>query len=314
MKFEELLDAELVPSLDLFPEGMISQIVDDPAGARAMLAGMLEQMAAVLPPTDVTVEERHIPSPDGEVPVYIYQPAGDETTRPGLLWIHGGGYIVGSGRDDMICNAMADHANCTIVSVDYRMAPEHPFPAGPEDCYAALLWMVDNANELGIDTDRLAIGGASAGGGMTAGVVHMNRDRGGPKLKLQLLIYPMIDDTHNTPSGDLVRDQRVWNRDVSDKAWKMYLGDSYGGDVSPYAAASRATDFSDLPPAYITVGSADLFRDENIAYAQKLFEANIPVELHVYHGMYHGGENMGQSGVGTRMRMDYLNALKHALA
>ena len=137
---------------------------------------------------------------------------------------------------------------------------------------------------------------------MTAGVVHMNRDRGGPKLKLQLLIYPMIDDTHNTPSGNLIHDERVWNWQVSDKAWKMYLGDSYGTDnVSPYASASRANDFSDLPPAFITVGSADLFRDENIAYAQKLLEAHIPVELHVYHGMFHGGEGFGQSTVGNRM-------------
>ncbi len=312
-KFEELLDPELIPGLQMLPPGMTTLIGDDPPAARAMFDQLLAQLSAILPPTDVTVEERHIPGPDGDVPVYIYQPPGD-APRPGLLWIHGGGYIIGSGKDDLMCPMLAEHAGCTIVSVDYRMAPEHPFPAGPEDCHAALLWMVDHAAELGIDTERMAIGGASAGSGMAAGVVHMNRDRGGPKLKLQLLIYPMIDDTHNTPSGHLIRDERVWNRSVSHKAWKMYLGDSYGKNVSPYAAASRATDFSGLPPAFITVGSADLFRDENIAYAQKLLEANVPVELHLYHGMYHGGESFGQSEVGTRMRQDYLDALKRALA
>lgn len=313
MKIEKLLDPELLPSLEMFPEDMIGLIGNDPAGARVVFDEMLKQMVAELPPSDVSVEERHIPGPDVEVPVYIYQPP-IESPRPGLLWIHGGGYIIGHGRDDLMCNTLAEHAGCTIVSVHYRMAPEHPFPAGPEDCHAGLLWMVDNAAELGIDKERIAIGGASAGGGMTAGVVHMNRDRGGPKLKLQLLIYPMIDDTHNTPSGELIRDGRVWNREISDKAWKMYLGDMYGGDVSPYAAAARATNFSNLPPAFITVGSADLFRDENIAYAQKLLEAHIPVELHLYHGIFHGAEGFGESAVGTRMRMDYTDALQRALA
>lgn len=142
----------------------------------------------------------------------------------------------------------------------------------------------------------------------------MNRDRGGPNLKLQLLIYPMIDDTHDTHSGHFVTHPSVWNRDVSMKAWKMYLGDNYGGEVSPYAAA-RATDLSNLPPAFITVGAMDLFRDENIEYARRLLAAGVPTELQVYPGCFHGSESMApQAAVSQRMRQGYLDALKRALA
>lgn len=313
MTFEDLVDPELIPGLEMLPPDLIPLIGDDPPAARAVMAAMNEQMAEMLPPTDVAIEERMIPGPDGDVPVVIYQPPVDGP-RPALLWLHGGGYVIGTARDDGNVVPFAEQVGCTVVSVDYRMAPEHPFPAGSEDSYAALVWMAENAEELGIDPERIAIGGLSAGSGMAAGVVHMNRDRGGPKLAFQLLIYPMIDDTHNTPSGSLAHDPRVWNREVSDKAWKMYLGEMHGGDVSPYAAAARATNFADLPPAYICVGSADIFRDEDVAYASKLMAANIPTELHVYHGVWHGAEvfTMG-TAVGTRMRADYTDALKRAL-
>ncbi len=314
MTFVEYLDPEVAPALELFPADMITAIGDDPPLAREMLAGLVEQMAALLPPTDVAIEERMIPGPDGDIRVVIYQPP-TAAPRPGLLWIHGGGYIVGDARDDSSCVPHAEHSGCTVVSVDYRMAPEHPAPAGTEDCHAALLWMVEHAEELGIDTDRLAIGGASAGGGMAASLALMNRDRNGPALKLQLLIYPMIDDTHETPSGHFVTHPNVWNRDVSMKAWQMYLGDNYGGDVSPYAAAARATDLSNLPPAFITVGTMDLFRDEDIDYAKRLLAAGVPTELQVYPGCFHGSEGVApQAAVSQRMRQGYLDAVKRAIA
>ena len=187
--------------------------------------------------------------------------------------------------------------------------------ASVADCFAGLKWMVGNAAELGIDSSRVAIGGASAGGGLTAGLAHYNRDNNGPELALQLLIYPMIDDTHETPSGYEVTHPNVWNRDVSLKAWKMYLGDEYGSDtVSPYAAAARATDFSGLPPAFVTVGMMDLFRDEDINYAQRLMAAGIPTELAVYPGMSHGGELLAPAAaLCQRMRTDYHQALKRAI-
>ena len=313
MTFEELLDPEVAPALELIPAEMVAAIGDNPQVAREMFAGFMEQMAAMLPPTEVTIEERMIPGPDGDIRVVIYQPPA-EAPRPGLLWIHGGGYIIGDARDNGSCIPHAEHSGCTIVSVDYRMAPEHPAPAGTEDCHAALIWMVENAAELGVDTERIAIGGASAGGGMTASLALMNRDRSGPKVKFQLLIYPMIDDTHDTHSGHFVTHPNVWNRDVSMKAWKMYLGDNHGGDVSPYAAASRATDLSNLPPAYITVGTMDLFRDENIEYARRLLAAGVPTELQVYPGCFHGSESMAaEAAVSQRMRQGYLDALKRAV-
>lgn len=314
MKFEDYLDPEVAPALMAFPAEMVTAIGDNPPLARQMFDGFLEQMAAALPPTEVTIEERTIPGPGGDLRVVIYQPPGD-APRPGLLWIHGGGYIIGDARDDASCTPHAEHTGCTIVSVDYRMAPEHPAPAGTEDCHAALLWMVENAEELGVDTSRLAIGGASAGGGMAASLALMNRDRNGPDLKLQLLIYPMIDDTHDTPSGHFVTHPNVWNRDVSMKAWKMYLGDNYGGDVSPYAAASRATDVSNLPPAFIIVGTMDLFRDENIEYARRLLAAGVPTELQVYPGCFHGSEAIApMAAVSQRMHQGKIDALKRALA
>ncbi len=294
---------------------MVTAIGENPVAARAMFSEMMGAMAEMLPPTDVTKEERSIPSPDGEISIVIYQPT-NEAPRPGLLWIHGGGYIIGSAHDDIFCNTFAEQVGCTIVSVEYRLAPEATYQASVSDCFVALNWMVDHAEELGVDKARIAIGGGSAGGGLTAGLALYNRDHNGPDVAFQLLIYPMIDDTHETASGHEITHPQVWNRDVSLKAWKMYLGDEYGSDnVSPYAAASRATDLSGLPPAYVTVGTMDLFRDEDIDYAKRLMAAGVPTELSVYSGMCHGGEFFAPTAsVSQRMLGDYVNALKRGLA
>lgn len=314
MNFIEKLDPELVAGLEPIPAEMITAIGDDPSAAREMFAQMMGAMAEMLPPTDVSIEEKMISGPDGEILIVIYQPT-DTAPRSGMLWIHGGGYIIGSGRDDGSCIPFAEHVGCTIVSVDYRMAPEVTYKESVADCFAALQWMVNNAEELGIDKSRIAIGGASAGGGLSAGLALYNRDNNGSDIAFQLLIYPMIDDTHDTPSGHEITYPKVWNRDVSIKAWKMYLGDEYGTDnVSPYAAAARADDLTGLPPAYITVGTMDLFRDEDIEYAKRLMASGVPTELEVYSGMFHGGENLAPMAmVSQRMKMSYLNALKRGL-
>ena len=314
MSFLDKVDPEIAPALELIPEELMIAIGDDPPLARVMFEGLMSEMAKALPPSDVSVEERTIPGPDGEIPIVIYQPPAP-APRPGLLWIHGGGYIIGSSRDDLHGFGFAEHVGCTIVSVEYRMAPEFTYKASIVDCFAGLNWMVDNASALGIDSSRIAIGGASAGGGLTAALALYNRDNQGPDLSLQLLIYPMIDDTHETPSGHEVTHPTVWNRDVSLKAWKMYLGDEYGTDnVSPYGAASRATDLSGLPPAFVTVGTEDLFRDEDIDYAQRLMAAGVPTDLEVYSGMCHGGEGfVPTAALSQRMRNGYLEALKRAI-
>ena len=315
MTFTERVDPELRPGLELFPAELISAIGDDPHTGKAMTAELLAVMAEQLPPTDVSIEERTIAGPDGDIPIAIYQPP-TPGPRPGLFMIHGGGYIVGSAREDMNGIAYADHVGCTVVSVDYRMAPDFTYQAAVADCFAGLNWMVDNAAELEVDTSRVAIGGASAGGGLSAGLALYNRDNKGPDVVFQLLVYPMLDDTHETPSGYEVEHPNVWNRDVSIKAWKMYLGDEFGTDkVSPYAAAARAKDLSGLPPAFVTVGTEDLFRDEAIDYAQRLMAAGVPTQLEVYPGMFHGAENLvPTAGVSQRMRLGYLDALKRALS
>ena len=314
MSFIDRIDPELVEAVDLFPAELITAIGDDPPAARAMLEGLMQAMVDALPPTDVTIEERTIRGPDCDIPIAIYQPSAP-APRPGLLMIHGGGYIVGTAREDMNGIGYAEHVGCTVVSVDYRMAPEFTYKEAVADCFAGLSWMFEYAEALGVDASRIAIGGGSAGGGLTAALALYNRDNKGPDVAFQLLVYPMLDDTHETPSGYEVTHPNVWNRDVSLKAWKMYLGDEHGtDDVSPYAAAARAKDLSGLPPAFVTVGTEDLFRDEDINYAQRLMAAGVPTELQVIPGMYHGGENMAPAaGVSQRMRMGYLDALKRAI-
>lgn len=315
-EFLAILDPELAAHPDAFlPADLVRAVGDDPPRARRIDDEILAQLADQLPPTAVTLEERTIPGPDSEIPIVIYQPPV-EAPRPGLLWIHGGGYISGKARDDHNCITFAEHAGCTVVSVDYRLAPEATYKQSVVDCFTALNWLADHAEELGVDGSRLAIGGASAGGGLSAALALYNRDHGGPALLLQLLIYPMIDDRHITPSSHEITFARVWNRDVSHKAWRMYLGEEYGTDhVSPYGAPARATELAGLPPAFVTVGERDLFRDESIFYAQRLMAAGVTTELVVYPGVYHGAETLvPEAAVSIRMRGDYLDAMKRALA
>ena len=314
MSFVDRIDPEVVHALDTYPAERYIAIGEDPPKAREMTEAINREMRANLPPTDVIIEEMTITGPDCEIPIAIYRPPGP-APRGGLLWMHGGGYIVGVERDDARCIEFAEFIGCTVVSVGYRLAPESTYRESISDSFAALNWIVDNATELGIDKNRIAIGGGSAGGGLTAGLALYNRDNGGPDLAFQLMIYPMIDDTHDTPSGHEVTHPTIWNRDVSFKAWKMYLGGEYGSQaVSLYAAATRAEDLTGLPPALVSVGTMDLFRDENINYAQRLMAAGIPTDLQVYAGMFHGAEMLAPDAAASRqMRMDYLTTLKRAI-
>lgn len=302
------IDSELAPLVSMLPEGL--KLI-----TRESLQAIRDGELALAPdkkPTDVVIEEHHVPGADGDVRVLVHTPptAGP---RPGVLWIHGGGYIMGTAEDDR-ARLIAEEIGAVVVSVDYRLAPEHPFPAGSEDCYSSLQWLFENAGAFGIDTSRIAIGGASAGSGMAAGVVLMNRDRDNLPLAFQLLLYPMIDNLHATASGE-IEDHPVWSRPTSFNAWEMYLGGTPGSDASPYAAAARATDLSGLPPAYICVGSEDLFRDEDIDYARRLSEANVPTELAVLPGMIHGGDIFApHAKISGRLRRGFLAALADALA
>ncbi|MFG3530037.1 alpha/beta hydrolase [Streptomyces sp. NPDC047917] len=288
---------------------------------RELYEEMNRAALAALPPNDrVRYEDLIVPGPaDGpELNVRIYRPADgtDAGTLPGILYIHGGGMITGSVlTDHRQVLPLVEAVGAVVVSVDYRLAPEHPDPAPVEDCYAALLWMSRNASSLGIDPGRLALYGGSAGGGLAAGVALLARDRGGPRPAFQMLPYPMLDDRNTTPSSHEITDIGIWDRAANLQGWQSLLGDRIGTDrVSPYAAPARADDLGGLPPTYLDVGDLDLFRDEDLIYASRLMQAGVPVELHVYPGGIHAGELLAPDAeLSTRITDYRMTALNRAL-
>jgi acetyl esterase/lipase len=267
--------------------------------------------------TDVVDVTDHVAPGDGvDVALRCYRPAGAEGALPAIYWIHGGGMVAGSvAEDDVYCLRLAKSTGLVVVSVEYRLAPEHPFPAALDDAYQGLLWTVDNAELLGIDPSRLAVGGASAGGGLAAGTVLRARDEHGPQLKFQYLAYPMLDDRDQTPSNAEFSGIPSWNRERNTLAWSWLLGPDHGtGRVSHYAAPARAASLSGLPPTLIQVGELDLFRDEDIDYAARLLRAGVPAELQVYAGVYHGSDGLvPDADVSVRFLRDRDEALLRAL-
>lgn len=302
------IDPVLLAGLAEMPPGLDDLTRDSVVAVREARAEFFQPAAG----SAVRTVERTVGHESGDIRVVVYE-APDDTVRPGLLWVHGGGYVIGTAEDDR-ARLIAEEVGCRVVSVDYRLAPEHPFPAGVEDCHAALLWMFENASALAVDPDRIAIGGQSGGGGMAAGLALWNRDHDGPRPIFQLLLYPMIDNLHDTPSGRIVN-HPVWNRETSLRAWEMYLDGTPGHDAPGYAAASRARDLAGLSPAYICVGSADLFRDEDIDYARRLVEAGVPTELAVFPGVYHGADLFApDAAVSRRLRQSFVAALTDAFS
>ncbi len=266
---------------------------------------------------DVLSEDRTVPGPQGapEVEVRIYRPR-EETSeaRPCVFEIHGGGFMVGDLElMDPWCERVCGDLGAVVVSTNYRLAPEDPFPAGIEDCYAALSWTANNAEDLGIDLYRLAIAGQSAGGGLAAGCVLMARDRGGPKLCFQLLEIPELDDRLETESMKAFTDTPLWNLPNARWSWKHYLGPDHSGEVSPYAAPSRATDLSGLPPAYISTMEFDPLRDEGILYAMALMHAGVSVELHSFAGTFHGSSLVPHADASRRNAQEVIDVLRRRL-
>tara|TARA_B110000438_G_C15733086_1_gene615065 strand:- start:247 stop:1257 length:1011 start_codon:yes stop_codon:yes gene_type:complete len=311
--FETELDEMHRAVLSVLPEKLLD--LSDIAVTREGLDALMSQMPSPELPEHISIESVHVPGLDGDpdVLVKVYKPQSLPPEAPGLLWIHGGGMVLGSvDMDDADCASVADQHQCVVVSVDYRLAPESPFPAPLHDCYAALKWFAENANGLGASSKRIAIGGASAGGGLAAGTALMARENGGPNLIFQLLVYPMLDHRNETPSSFGVTDTRVWNRDANLAGWAAYLNGAQ--PVSPYASPSIADDLSGLPPAYICVGTLDIFIDEDIEYAQRLSQAGVPVELHVYPGAFHGSNGfVAESSLSIRWAADQTAALQSAL-
>ena len=320
MAMNSRLDPELAGPLETFLSltGGGFNLHDIPAARKRRNELAAAQMAKAPIIEGVTAEDRHVPGPQGDPDVFvrIYQPTDRPAKLPALVWIHGGGYVVGTvEQDDLLAKHWSKAVNCVIASVEYRLAPEHPHPAPVEDCYAALKWFAAHADEFGVDTSRIAIGGASAGAGLAAGLALLTRDRGEIELAYQLLIYPMLDDRNIEQASETAPDTYVWTRENNLMGWRAYLGREPGGaDVSQYAAAARATDLSGLPPAYIPIGDLDLFLDENIDYARRLLAAGVPTELHVYPGGFHGFDGMApRAKLAQRFHADRDQALKRIL-
>ncbi len=273
---------------------------------------------AVAPrPTTVRIDDHMATGQTGhEILIRTYRPLDSDHPRPALYWIHGGGLVLSSvRRDDASCAAIAVELDIVVASVEYRLAPEHVYPAAIEDTYDGWQFINDHASTLGIDKTRVALGGASAGAGLAAALTLLVRDRGAPMPSFQLLRYPMLDDRALTPSSRAVVDPRVWNRESNAYGWNAYLNGRAGAaDVPAYAAAARADDLSGLPPAVITVGDLDLFLDENVDYAQRLDQAGVATELRVYPGAFHGAPSAAPDApIIGRWRGDEHDALRRAL-
>lgn len=315
----ELLDPELKDPIKMMLSQMPPTSLDNPPAARAaskqMMAAMKTQMPVI---PGVITEDRTIPGPmkSPGVAVRIYRPEKQPGLLPALLWIHGGGYMLGDiDQEDFTSKQFTLAGECVVVSVEYRLAPEHPYPAPLEDCYAALQWLSSHADELRVDPTRIAIGGASSGGGLAAGLAILTRDRAEVKIIFQLLVYPMINDCNIAPASDVLPDTLFWTRENNLIGWRSYLGCEPGGaEMSCYAAAYRAKNLGGLPKVYITVGDLDLFAQEDIDYSRRLIAAGVPTELHVYSGGCHAFDMLVPTAdISKRFTADVHRALQRAL-
>ncbi len=304
------LDAMVHPDLRAGLAGMDKSCVPDPENIHHDTI----PDESTLPKSEMTeVFNRIIPA-DGNpnLRVRVYKPKDTTRGYPAVMWIHGGGHIYGAPEFDEAFNLrMVEEIGCIVVSPDYRLAPENPYPADVDDCFATLKWLANKeVNGLPVDTERIAVGGVSAGGGLAIATALKARDAGGPKLCFMLPIYPMLDYRNNTISARQITDTRVWCHEANAVSWKMYLGDLQ--NVPAYASPAMATDVSGLPPANIVVGTLDPFRDEDIEFAQRMMDAGIPVELHVVPGAFHAFDMFG-TPLSEETLCGHITALKNAL-
>lgn len=308
MTTRHLVDPEVAPLIDLAPSRVLT--LDNLARARAEADARMEG----LPEGPVAGVARDA---DG-VGVRVFTPPGGGEPRPGILHIHGGGMVIGSAHGSRRWpSTIAAELDAVVVSVDYRLAPETPFPGPQEDCYAALRWLAANAAELGVDPARIALMGESAGGGLAAAVALMARDRGGPAIRAQLLTYPMLDHRTGGPD-DVWRNPTVgefmWTRELNQFGWRCLQGD-YGldDDRIGWFSPARAADLAGLPPALLLTGSLDLFFDENLDYARRLTAAGVPCELHSYRGAIHAFNIMLGARVVQAFRRDFADGARRFL-
>jgi acetyl esterase/lipase len=297
------MDPELEAFVPFFPKADLT----DPVVERKNLA----ELAASVPAPDITrldVEDRLVPA-DPPVPVRIYRP---HQAQGAIVWMHGGGFVMGDlDTEHPWAARLADGAGAVVISVGYRLAPENRFPAAVDDAYAALTWAAEHAAELGIDPERIAVGGHSAGAGLAAAVALRARDQHGPSICFQLLNQPGLDDRQRTWSARHFTDTPWMNRDKVTAIWRHYLGSA---SASPYAAPARATDLSGLPPACVTTAEFCPNRDEGIEYALRLLQAGVSADLHQWAGTFHGSQAILSADVSQRQLAELGVILRRALA
>lgn len=310
MRTRHLVDPELLGLAEAFP----TTTMCDESLPRARL--MVQQLIAEVDCASFGVEKRELIVPqEGDAPsvrCLLYQPFGGPRNDAAYLQIHGGGFIMGSVEDGEARNVkLASELGITVLSVSYRLAPENPYPAGLMDCYRALVWLAENASDVGVSPDRIAVGGDSAGGGMAAQLCLYARDHGGPRIVFQNLIYPVLDDRTGALGSavDPMLGEIMWTPESNRYMWAALIGPNDPADVAP----ARAASLKGLPPALITIGALDLFLDEDIAYARRLLRDQVACSLIVYPGAFHAFDLAGESKVAQRFEHDILNGLKTGL-
>jgi acetyl esterase len=310
-----MMDPELAAMIDVLPKMDLA----DPVAARRAFDEIISNITFDIPGIEtLEIEDRKVRGANGDpdVRVRVYRPASASAANrvPGILMIHGGGFVIGSVEAEHAGAALtAVGTGAVVVSVDYRLAPEHPFPAGLHDCYAALTYVHAEADALGVDPARVALSGVSAGGGLAAATALMARDRGGPPVSFQMLQIPELDDRLQTGSMQAFVDSPMWNRPLAAQSWQAYLGPRYGSaDVPDYAAPARADDLSGLPPAYVSTAENDPLRDEGITYAQRMLQAGVSVELHQFPGTFHGSALVTSAAISKRAQRESALVLRRA--
>lgn len=310
-------DPELAALLEFLPDTSLG--IDQPEKARTGFLALVAQLNADIDQNGIAIDDRCIPGTAGapEVSVRIYSPEGLDRAVPGILHIHGGGFVIGNLDSEMgSCIALCRKLGVVVVSVDYRLAPETPYPGPLEDCYAALQWTSENGAKLNVDPSRIALFGQSAGGGLSAATALLARDRKGPPICFQYLGIPELDDRLQTASMQRFVDTPMWNRPNAEISWDFYLGDRYqrgAADVPYLAAPARAENLAGLPPAYITTMEFDPLRDEGIEYALGLMRAGVATELHSFPGTFHGSSLFSTTQVSQRETAEMFSVLRRAL-
>lgn len=315
MPSRHLVDPQIAPMIEQMPGLQLSPELLGP------LRASFEAMRPPLPPLpdDLTSYEVQAPGRDGAPPVrlIVTAPKAAGQGRPGIVHIHGGGYVIGSPEMTLMNDREYAHAfGAVVVSVDYRLAPETPHPGPVEDCYAGLDWLCGEAGRLGVDRGKIAITGESAGGGLAAALVLLARERGEYPIAFQHLVFPMLDDrtvVHPDPSPYV--GQFVWTREANRFGWTSLLNAEPGSEgVSPFAAPARAADLAGLPPTFMICGALDLFLEENLDYARRLIRAGVPTELHVYPGAPHAFMSVPDAEVTKTFNRDSMAAFARAFA